>query len=53
MKTNIVDRSLIFFFKVHFIALFYAFLIVPLAILGGFAGLLSRILLYSWPYSCL
>ncbi len=39
MKTSIVHRSLVFFFKVHFIALFYAFLIVPLAILGGFVGL--------------
>ncbi len=39
MNNNIVYRSLRFFFKVHYIALFYVFLIVPLAILGGFAGL--------------
>ncbi len=38
MNKNIVYRFQVFFFKVHYIALFYAFLIVPLAILGGFVG---------------
>ena len=39
MNKNIVYRSLVFFFKAHYIALFYAFLIVPLNILGGFVGM--------------
>ncbi len=38
MNKNIVYRSLRFFFRVHYLALFYAFLIVPLAILGGIVG---------------
>ena len=40
MNKNIVYRFQVFFFKAHYVALFYAFLIVPSAILGGFAGLL-------------
>ncbi len=39
MNKNIVYRFQVFFFKVHYIALFYAFLIVPLNILGGFVGM--------------
>ncbi len=38
MGKNIETRFIEFFLKIHYVALFYAFFVVPLAILGGSLG---------------